>query len=82
MLILFKGSEKKMNDTYEVRDFVDACWNDVFDKVKGAAVYIDHAASECLHWYKGDKAYLSLKDAGGVSVHELAMYNFQVSHFS
>lgn len=68
-----------MIDSYEINDFIHACWNDVFEKAKGAAVYIDHAASECLHWYKGDRAYLALKDAGAESVHELAMYNFQVS---
>ena len=70
-----------MNETYNIYDFVSACWDDVFEKAQGAAVYIDHAASECLHWYKGDKAYLALKDAGAVSIHELAMYNFQVRLF-
>ncbi|XP_043276371.1 sec1 family domain-containing protein 2-like [Venturia canescens] len=66
-----------MTDSYEIYDFIHTCWTDVFEKVQGAAVYIDHAASECLHWYTGDKAYLSLKNAGAESVHELAMYNFQ-----
>ncbi|KAK0098398.1 hypothetical protein PV326_008830 [Microctonus aethiopoides] len=66
-----------MVGNYDLIQFADACWQDVFYKVKDAAVYIDHAATECLHWYKGDKAYLSLINAGAHSVHELAMYNFQ-----
>ncbi|KAJ8682740.1 hypothetical protein QAD02_018532 [Eretmocerus hayati] len=64
----------------EVQDFVHVCWKEVLSMVNNAAVYIDHAASECLHWYCGDNAYLTLKDAGALSVHELALYNFHNLH--
>ncbi|KAL7288577.1 hypothetical protein TKK_0017316 [Trichogramma kaykai] len=60
----------------EIKEFAQACWKEVLDLADGAAVYIDHPATECLHWHTGDKAYLTLKDAGAVSVHELALYNF------
>lgn len=66
----------------QVQDFVNVCWKEVLSMVNDAAVYIDHAASECLHWYTGDKAYLTLKNAGAFSVHELALYNFHVSYLS
>jgi hypothetical protein len=63
----------------EIQEFVDICWKVVLSMVNDTAVYIDHAATECLHWYTGDKAYITLKDAGAISVHELALYNFHVN---
>ena len=63
----------------DVQEFVEVCWKEVLSMVNDAAVYIDHSAAECLHWYTGDSSYLALKDAGAVSVHELALYNFNVS---
>lgn len=65
---------------YDLAEFANACWQDIFEKIHGAAVYIDHAATECLHWLQGDKAYLSLINAGAHSVHEMAMFNFQVKN--
>lgn len=65
----------KLHDIFE---FSDACWSDVFLKIPGAAVYLDHAAAESLHWLKGDRAYLELMEAGAHSVHEIAMFTFQV----
>ena len=67
-----------MQRTENLQDFADTCWKDVFLEIRDAAVYIDHAAAECLHWYTGDKAYLTLKNAGTVSVHELSLFNLQV----
>ena len=61
-----------------LQNFAHACWKDVFSEVRGAAVYIDHAAAECLHWYTGDRAYLTLKNEGAILVHELSMFNFKV----
>ncbi|XP_014213803.1 sec1 family domain-containing protein 2-like [Copidosoma floridanum] len=60
----------------DIQDFAGVCWKEVLSLVNNAAVYIDHAASECLHWYTGDRAYLTLKDAGACSIHELSLYNF------
>lgn len=67
-----------MERTEDLNDFAHACWKDVFLEIRDAAVYIDHAAAECLHWYTGDKAHLSLKNAGAISVHELSLFNLQV----
>ncbi|XP_011498041.1 PREDICTED: sec1 family domain-containing protein 2-like [Ceratosolen solmsi marchali] len=61
----------------DLQEFVDACWKDVLSMVNETAVYIDHAAAECLHWYTGDKAYITLKDAGAISVHELSVDNLR-----
>ncbi|OXU28463.1 hypothetical protein TSAR_011460 [Trichomalopsis sarcophagae] len=60
----------------QIQEFAGICWKEVLSMVNGAAIYIDHAAAECLHWYTGDSAYVTLKDAGALSVHELALYNF------
>ncbi|XP_063984399.1 sec1 family domain-containing protein 2-like [Diachasmimorpha longicaudata] len=66
-----------MAKRYDISEFSHACWKDVFEKIPGAAVYIDHAAAECLHWFKGDRAYLQLIEAGAHSVHEIAIFTFQ-----
>lgn len=63
----------------QIQEFAGICWKEVLSMVNGAAIYIDHAAAECLHWHTGDSAYVTLKDAGALSVHELALYNFNVS---
>ncbi|XP_015108563.1 sec1 family domain-containing protein 2 [Diachasma alloeum] len=68
---------KGMENAYDIFEFSHACWEDVFEKIPGAAVYIDHAAAECLHWFKGDRAYLGLIEAGAHSVHEIAIFTFQ-----
>lgn len=60
-----------------IRDLIDSSWRTVLAEVENAAVYIDHAAAESLHWYAAGKGYLVLKDAGAVAVQELAMYNFR-----
>lgn len=63
----------------EIHEFAGICWKEILSMVNDAAIYIDRAAAECLHWYTGDRAYLTLKDAGAKSVHELALYNLHVS---
>ncbi|RLU18374.1 hypothetical protein DMN91_008731 [Ooceraea biroi] len=60
-----------------LEQFLTDTWNDIVGLVHESAVYIDHAATECLHWYTSGKTYAFLKDAGAVSVYELAMYNFR-----
>uniref|UniRef100_A0A0C9RPL8 Scfd2 protein n=1 Tax=Fopius arisanus TaxID=64838 RepID=A0A0C9RPL8_9HYME len=66
-----------MDGVHDIFEFSHACWEDVFEKIPGAAVYVDHAAAECLHWFKGDGAYLELIRAGAHSVHEIAIFTFQ-----
>lgn len=65
------------NVNYLERFLVDT-WHDIANLVRESAVYIDHAATECLHWHTGGRMYSFLKDAGAVSVYELTMYNFRV----
>ncbi|XP_066597073.1 sec1 family domain-containing protein 2-like [Prorops nasuta] len=55
--------------------FVEGIWKDIFARVKEAAVYIDHEGIECLHWYTGDRSYLSLKKSGAIAIQELVTYN-------
>jgi len=61
-----------------LEQFLADTWHDIANLVRESAVYIDHAATECLHWHTGGRIYSFLKDAGAVSVYELAMYNFRV----
>jgi hypothetical protein len=67
-----------VGDVNKLEQFLTESWQDIFSLVYESAVYIDHAATECLHWYTGGKAYSFLRNAGAVSVYELAMYNFRV----
>ncbi|XP_029162831.1 sec1 family domain-containing protein 2-like [Nylanderia fulva] len=66
-----------MENASNLEQFLADTWQDVANLARESAVYIDHAATECLHWYTGGKMYSFLKDAGAVSVYELAMYNFR-----
>ncbi|KAH0951848.1 hypothetical protein HN011_000429 [Eciton burchellii] len=66
-----------VGDVNKLEQFLTESWQDIFSLVYESAVYIDHAATECLHWYTGGKAYSFLRNAGAVSVYELAMYNFR-----
>lgn len=68
-----------MEEVNSLEQFLTDTWHDIVGLVHESAVYIDHAATECLHWHTGGKAYSFLKDAGAISVFELAMYNFRVS---
>lgn len=61
----------------DLEQFLADTWHDIANLVRESAVYIDHAATECLHWHTGGRIYSFLKDAGAVSVYELAMYNFR-----
>lgn len=62
----------------DLEQFLADSWHDIANLVRESAVYIDHAATECLHWHTSGNVYSFLKDAGAVSVYELAMYNFRV----
>ncbi|KAL6264647.1 hypothetical protein P5V15_004748 [Pogonomyrmex californicus] len=66
-----------MGDIIDLEQFLTDTWRDIANFVNESAVYIDHAATECLHWHTGGKIYSFFKDAGAVSVYELAMYNFR-----
>lgn len=63
---------------YEMKKFISECWENIFAEVCGTVVYIDHNASECLHWHTAGRGYLTLKDAGAIAIHELGMYHFRV----
>lgn len=64
---------------FEIKNFISECWANIFAEVYDTAVYMDHSAIECLHWYTAGKGYLTLKNAGAVAVYEFGMYQFQVS---
>ncbi|XP_032674219.1 sec1 family domain-containing protein 2-like [Odontomachus brunneus] len=66
-----------METVNDLEQFLTDTWLDIVHLVRESAVYIDHAATECLHWHTGGKTYSFFKDAGAVSVYELAMYNFR-----
>ncbi|XP_043681338.1 sec1 family domain-containing protein 2-like isoform X1 [Vespula pensylvanica] len=66
-----------MNFIDEVEKFTHKCWKSIFMEIHEAVVFIDSAATECLHWHTGDQGYLVLKTAGALSVHELATYNLR-----
>ncbi|XP_047367224.1 sec1 family domain-containing protein 2-like isoform X1 [Vespa velutina] len=66
-----------MNFIDEVEEFTHKCWKSIFMEVHEAVVFIDSAATECLHWHTGDQGYLVLKTAGAFSVHELATYSLR-----
>jgi len=67
-----------MESINDLEHFLADTWHDIAGFVSESAVYIDHASTECLHWHTGGKIYSFFKDAGAVSVYELAMYNFRV----
>ncbi|XP_011167394.2 sec1 family domain-containing protein 2 isoform X1 [Solenopsis invicta] len=66
-----------MEGINDLEQFLVNTWYDIAGFVSESAVYIDHEATECLHWHTGGKVYSFFKDAGAVSVYELAMYNFR-----
>ncbi|KMQ90853.1 sec1 family domain-containing protein 2 [Lasius niger] len=66
-----------MENVSDLEQFLADTWHDIAHLVRESAVYVDHAATECLHWHTGGRMYSFLKDAGAVSVYELAMYNFR-----
>ncbi|XP_050462921.1 sec1 family domain-containing protein 2-like isoform X1 [Cataglyphis hispanica] len=66
-----------MENVSYLERFLADTWHDIANLVRESAVYIDHAATECLHWHTGGRMYSFLKDAGAVSVYELTMYNFR-----
>jgi len=67
-----------MESINDLEQFLADTWHDIAGFVSESAVYIDHASTECLHWHTGGEIYSFFKDAGAVSVYELAMYNFRV----
>ncbi|KYM99632.1 Sec1 family domain-containing protein 2, partial [Cyphomyrmex costatus] len=65
----------------DVEQFLVDIWHDIAGFVSESAVYINHAATECLHWHTGGKIHSFFKDAGATSVLELDMYNFRVCDY-
>lgn len=66
-----------MENVSDLEQFLADTWQDIANLVRESVVYVDHAATECLHWYTGGRIYSFFKDAGAASVYELAMYNFR-----
>ncbi|XP_070511572.1 sec1 family domain-containing protein 2 isoform X2 [Cardiocondyla obscurior] len=60
-----------------LKEFLNDTWNDIAGFVKDSVIYIDHAATECLHWYTSGNVYSFFKTAGAKAVYEQAMYNFR-----
>ncbi|CAH0751571.1 unnamed protein product [Diatraea saccharalis] len=56
-----------------VKDFGRAWWSEVYNRIIGAAVYLDDASSECLHW---DGGLLNLLFGGAVAVKSLSPFEF------
>lgn len=69
-----------MEGINNVEQFLTDIWHDIANLAYESTVYIDHAATECLHWHTGGKIYSFFKDAGAISIYELAMYNFHVCY--
>ncbi|XP_067212909.1 sec1 family domain-containing protein 2-like isoform X2 [Linepithema humile] len=65
-----------MEGINNLEQFLTDIWHDIANLVYESTVYIDHAATECLHWHTGGKISSFFKDAGAISIYELAMYNF------
>ncbi|RVE50891.1 hypothetical protein evm_004458 [Chilo suppressalis] len=56
-----------------VKEFGKAWWSEVYNRIIGAAVYLDDASSECLHW---DGGLLNLIFGGAVTVKSLSPFEF------
>ncbi|XP_053609312.1 sec1 family domain-containing protein 2-like [Plodia interpunctella] len=54
-----------------VRDFSKAWWSEVYNRIIGAAVFLDDASAECLHW---DGGLFNLLLGGAVSVKTLSPF--------
>ncbi|XP_061716299.1 sec1 family domain-containing protein 2-like [Cydia pomonella] len=56
-----------------VKDFGKAWWSEVYNRIIGAAVFLDDYSSECLHW---DGGLMNLIYGGAVSVKSLSPFEF------
>ncbi|KAM3965112.1 sec1 family domain-containing protein 2 [Aphomia sociella] len=56
-----------------VKEFSKAWWSEVYNRIIGAAVYLDDASAECLHW---DGGLFNLLTGGAVSVKTLSPFEF------
>lgn len=58
-----------------VKEFGKVWWSEVYNRIIGAAVFLDDYSAECLHW---DGGLLNLMYGGAVSVKNLSP--FEVCH--
>ncbi|KAL4716701.1 hypothetical protein ACJJTC_004820 [Scirpophaga incertulas] len=56
-----------------VKEFGKAWWLEVYNRIIGAAVYLDDASSECLHW---DGGLFNLLSGGAATVKPLSPFEF------
>ncbi|KAL0883011.1 hypothetical protein ABMA27_016495 [Loxostege sticticalis] len=56
-----------------VKEFGKAWWSEVYNRIIGAAVYLDDASAECLHW---DGGLFNLLSGGAVAVKSLSPFEF------
>ncbi|XP_063825674.1 sec1 family domain-containing protein 2-like [Ostrinia nubilalis] len=56
-----------------MKEFSKAWWSEVYNRIIGAAVYLDAASAECLHW---DGGLFNLLDGGAVAVKSLSPFEF------
>lgn len=54
-----------------VKEFGKAWWSEVYNRIIGAAVYLDDVSAECLHW---DGGLFNLLDGGAVAVKSLSPF--------
>lgn len=60
-----------------VKEFNNAWWTEVYNRVIGAVVFIDDASAECLHWEGG---LFNLMTSGAVMVKTLSSFEV-ISHY-
>lgn len=53
------------------KEFARACWNEVYNRIIGAVVFLDDYSAECLHW---DGGLFNLLTGGAVAVKSLSPF--------
>ncbi|KPI95637.1 Sec1 family domain-containing protein 2 [Papilio xuthus] len=53
------------------KEFGRACWNEVYNRIIGAVVFLDDNSAECLHW---DGGLFNLLTGGAVAVQSLSPF--------
>ncbi|XP_026761722.2 sec1 family domain-containing protein 2-like [Galleria mellonella] len=56
-----------------VKEFSRAWWSEVYNRIIGAAVYLDDASAECLHW---DGGLFNLLTGGAITIKSLSPFEF------
>lgn len=58
-----------------VKEFGRAWWSEVYNRIIGAAVFLDDASAECLHWEGG---LFNLLLGGAVTVKSLSPFEVKL----